>query len=166
MPHKHCASPAQPTVARSLPPSLSPSTHTLSLSLSLSLLQSVDFGPGLPRHELVPQREQHGERRKDGPVQHRHLQPAPLGAPHRVHLPFERQRVLQERLCARLNLVAQAQTTGWFKLKALLSFSQSNFEAGRFQAGVELAPPPHLKLREVRHRLREAQLARVVGGES
>ena len=28
-----------------------------------------------------------------------------------------------------------------FKLKALLCFSQSKFETGRFQAGVELAPP-------------------------
>ena len=28
-----------------------------------------------------------------------------------------------------------------FKLKALLSFSQSNFETGCFQARIELAPP-------------------------
>ena len=38
--------------------------------------------------------------------------------------------------------VAQAQKQG-FKLKALLSFSQSNFETGCFQARVEL-PSPHL----------------------
>ena len=37
-------------------------------------------------------------------------------------------------------VVAQAQTNQGFKLKALLSLSQSNFENGSFQAGVELAP--------------------------
>ena len=39
-----------------------------------------------------------------------------------------------------LDVGVQAQKPG-FKLKALLSFSQSNFETGCFQARVKLAPP-------------------------
>ena len=41
-------------------------------------------------------------------------------------------------------VVAQAQKT-WFKLKALLSFSQSKFETRCFQDGVKLALPYHVE---------------------
>ena len=47
---------------------------------------------------------------------------------------------LRKLVQRRRDVVAQAQKNR-FKLKALLSFSQSNFETGCFQARVELAPP-------------------------
>ena len=55
-----------------------------------------------------------------------------------------------------------------FKLKAMLASSQSNFETGCFQAGVELAAPPSyqvVQLLDLSIRARPASLV-VVGGAS
>ena len=60
-----------------------------------------------------------------------------------LHLCHTRAGVGAQRGYEGLGVMAQAQKPG-FKLKALSSFSQSNFETGWcFQAGVKLAPPYH-----------------------